>query len=106
MACFIMTGEIMGGEKYGGISPKTPIFPGHNCTCDFFFPKFSLNFKIIYPFLSVPDAFASTIINDNIRVFIVQLNRVSVYHYIFLRPTVCYKIKQVFRFNNRNSCHK
>ena len=26
MACFIMTGEIMGGEKYGGISPKPPIF--------------------------------------------------------------------------------
>ena len=27
MACFIMTGEIIGGGKYGGISPKPPIFP-------------------------------------------------------------------------------
>ena len=27
MACFIMTGEIMGGEKYGRISSKPPIFP-------------------------------------------------------------------------------
>ena len=26
MTCFIMAGEIMGGEKYGGISPKLPIF--------------------------------------------------------------------------------
>ena len=26
MASFIMTGEIMGVEKYGGISPKPPIF--------------------------------------------------------------------------------
>ena len=30
MACFIMTGQIMGGEKYGGISPKSSIFPGQN----------------------------------------------------------------------------
>ena len=52
IACFIMTGEIMGGVKYGGISPKPPIFPGHNFTCDFCF----LN----YSFLSVPDAFVST----------------------------------------------
>ena len=27
MACFIMTGETMGGQKYGGISPKPLIFP-------------------------------------------------------------------------------
>ena len=47
MACFIMAGEIMGGEKYGGISPKPPIFPGRNFTCDFCFAKFSLHFKII-----------------------------------------------------------
>ena len=26
MACFIMTGEIMGGKKYGGFSPKTANF--------------------------------------------------------------------------------
>ena len=60
MACFIMTGEIMGREKYGGISPKPQIFPGHNFTCDF------LNFKRIYSFLSVPDEFAGTMINDDI----------------------------------------
>ena len=56
MACFIMTGEIMGGEKYGGISPKPPIFRNHNFTCDFCFVKIFLNFKRIYLFLSVPDA--------------------------------------------------
>ena len=66
MACFIVTGEIMDGEKYGGISPKPPIFPGHNFTCDFCFAKFFLNIKIIYSFFSVPDAFASTMINDDI----------------------------------------
>ena len=64
MACFIMTGEIMDGEKYGGMSPKPPIFPGH--TYDFCFAKFFLNIKIIYSFLSVPDAFASIMINDDI----------------------------------------
>ena len=48
-----------GREKYGGISPKPPIFPGHNFTCDFCFAKF---FKIIYSFLSVPDAFSITMI--------------------------------------------
>ena len=37
--CFIMTGEIMGGEKYGGISSKPPIFPGHNFTCGICFAK-------------------------------------------------------------------
>ena len=41
MACFIMTGEIMGRGKYGGISLKPPIFPGHNFTCDFCFAKFT-----------------------------------------------------------------
>ena len=66
MACLIMTGAIMGGEKYGGISPKPPIFPGHNFTCDFCFTKIFLNFKRIYSILSVPDAFASTMINDDI----------------------------------------
>ena len=59
MTCFIMTGKIMGGEKYGGISPKPPIFPGHNITFDFCFAKFFLNFKRNYLFLSVPDAFVS-----------------------------------------------
>ena len=62
MACFIMTGEIMGEV----ISTKPPIFSSHNFTCDFCFAKISLNFKRIYSFLSVPDAFASTMINDNI----------------------------------------
>ena len=71
MACFTMA-----GEKYGGISPKPPIFPGHNFTCDFFFAKFLLSFKRTYSFLTVPDAFASTMINDDIRVFIVKLKRV------------------------------
>ena len=47
------------GKKYGGISPKPPIFPGHNFTCDFCFAKF---FKRIYLFLSVPDAFSITMI--------------------------------------------
>ena len=74
MVCFIMTGEIMGGEKYGGISPKPPIFPGHNFTCDFCFAQFFLNIKILYLFLPVPYAFASTMINDDI--FIVKLNSV------------------------------
>ena len=41
MACVIMAGEIMGGEKYGGISRKPPIFPGHNFTCDFCSRNFS-----------------------------------------------------------------
>ena len=41
MACFIMAGEIMGGEKYGGISQKPQIFPGHNFTCDFCSRNFS-----------------------------------------------------------------
>ena len=27
MACFIMTGEFMGDEKYGGISPNRQFFP-------------------------------------------------------------------------------
>ena len=66
MACLIMTGEIMGREKHGGISPKPPVFPGKYYTCDFCFAKFFLNFKRIYSFLSVPDAFASTMINDAI----------------------------------------
>ena len=66
MACFIMTGEIMDGEKYGGISSKPTIFSGHNFTCDFCFAKFFLNIKIIYSFFSVPDVFASTMINDDI----------------------------------------
>ena len=74
MACFIMTGEIMGGDKYGGISPKPPIFHGHNFTCDFCLVNFFLNFKRIYSFLSVPDALASTMLNDDIWVFIVNLN--------------------------------
>ena len=84
MACLIMTDEIMGGEKYGGISPKPPMFPCNNFTCDFCFAKFFLNFKRIYSFLSVPDAFASIMINDEILVFIVKLNRVfSISLYIF-----------------------
>ena len=57
MACFIVTGEIMGREKYGGIVPKPPVFSGHNFTCDF---------ERIYSFLSIQDAFASTMINDDI----------------------------------------
>ena len=60
MACFIMTGEIMGGEIWRDYS-KTA-----NFTCDFCFAKFFLNFKIIYSFLFVPDAFASAMINDDI----------------------------------------
>ena len=52
------------------------IFPGHNFICDFCFATILLNFKRIYLFLSVPDAFASTMINDNICVFIVKSNRV------------------------------
>ena len=71
-----MTNKIMGGEIYGGISPKPPIFPNHNLTCDFCFAKIFLNFKRIYSFLSVKDAFASTMINDDISVFILKLNRV------------------------------
>ena len=66
MACLIMTGEIMSREKYGGISPKPPIFHGHNFTCHFCFTKFFLNFKNIYSVLSVPNAFASTMINNDI----------------------------------------
>ena len=54
-------GEIMGGEKYGGINPNPQIFPG-----DFCFSKMFLNLKRIYSFLSVPDVFASTMINDDI----------------------------------------
>ena len=46
-----MAGEIMGAEKYDGIYPKPPIFPGHNFTCDFCFAKFFLNFKRINSFL-------------------------------------------------------
>ena len=76
MVCFIMTGEIMAGGKYGGIILKPPIFPGHDLTCDFCFAKIFLNFNRIYSFLSVPDAFASTMINDDILVFIVKLNTV------------------------------
>ena len=53
-----MTGEIMGKKKYDGISPKPPIFPGHNLTC----PKFQETLS----FLSVPDASANTMINDDI----------------------------------------
>ena len=56
----------MGGEKYGGISPESPIFPGPNFTCDFCFANFFLNFKRIDSFYSVPDTFASTMINDDI----------------------------------------
>ena len=71
----------MEGEKYGGISPKPPIFSGHNCTCDFCFAKVFLNFKRIYSFVSVPDAFANIMINDDISV---KLNRVfSLSLYIF-----------------------
>ena len=43
MACFIMTRNIIDHEKYGGISPKPPIFPGHNLTCEFYFSKWFLN---------------------------------------------------------------
>ena len=45
-----MTGEVMGREKYGEISPKPPIFPGHNFTYDFCFAKLFLtttNYRII-----------------------------------------------------------
>ena len=67
IACFIRTRVNMDVEKYGGISPKPPTFPGHNFTCDFCFAKFFLNFKRIYSVLSVPYAFASTtMINDDI----------------------------------------
>ena len=52
----ISLGKIMARGKYGGISQRPLIFPGHN---------FFLNFKRIYSFLSVPDAFASTMINDD-----------------------------------------
>ena len=63
MACFIMTGEIMGGEKYGGISPKPPLFP----VIILPLTSASQNFKRIYSLLSVPDVFASTtMINDDI----------------------------------------
>ena len=55
----------MARGKNGGISQKPLIFPGHNFTCDFCFANFFLNFKRIYSFLSVPDAFASTMINDD-----------------------------------------
>ena len=58
--------ENYGRGKYGGTSQKPPNFPGHNCTCDFCFAKFFINFKRIYSFLSVPDAFVSTMINDDI----------------------------------------
>ena len=55
-----------GRGKCGGISPKPPVFHGHNFTCDFRFAKFFLNFKRIYSVLSVSEAFASTMINDDI----------------------------------------
>ena len=45
---------------------NSQIFPGHNFTCDFSFAKFFLNFKRIYSLLSVPDVFASIMINDDI----------------------------------------
>ena len=60
MACFIMTGEIMGGEN------MAELVQNRNFTCDLCFAKFSLNFERIYSFHSVPDAFASTTINDEI----------------------------------------
>ena len=43
MTCFfiIMAEEIMGGEKYGGISPKPPIFPGHNLPVTYASQNFS-----------------------------------------------------------------
>ena len=81
-------------------------FRVNNFTCDFCFAKFFLNIKRIYSFLSVPDAFASIVINDEIGVFTVKLNRVFSLSLYILRPTVCYKIKQFFSLNNRNSCHK
>ena len=62
-----MTGNY-GRGKYGGISPKPPIFPVillpvTSAVC---LAKFFLNIKIIYSFLSVLDTFASTMIDDDI----------------------------------------
>ena len=54
---FILTGEVMGGENIAELV-KNVNFLDYNFTCDFCFAKFFLNFKRIYSFPSVPDAFA------------------------------------------------
>ena len=61
MACFIMTGEIMGGGNMAELVQNRQCFPATSAPQNCF-----LNFKRIYSFLSVPDAFASTMINDDI----------------------------------------
>ena len=63
MACFIMTGEIMGGENMAELVQNRQLFPV------IILPVISAsqNFLRIYSFLSVPDAFVSTtMINDHI----------------------------------------
>ena len=65
MACFITTGELWAGKYMAELVQHRQFFPV------IILPvtsaaKFSLNFKRIYSFPSVPDAFASTMINDDI----------------------------------------
>ena len=56
MTCFYHDWEIMGGENMAEFVQNR----------QFFSAKSFLNFKRIYLFFSVPDAFASTMINDDI----------------------------------------
>ena len=65
MACFIMTGEIMDGENMAELVQNRQFFPVIILPVTSASQKI-LNIKIIYSFLCVPDAFASTMINDDI----------------------------------------
>ena len=88
MVSFIMTGKIMGGENMVELVQNRQFFPVIILTVTSASQIFFLNLKRIYSFLSVPDAFASTMINDDICVFIVKLNILFSLSLYILRSTV------------------
>ena len=65
MTCFYHDWEIMGGENMAELVQNRQFFPVI-IVPDFCSAKSFLNFKRIYLFFPVPDAFASTMINDDI----------------------------------------
>ena len=68
MACFIMTGEIMDGENIAELVQNRQFFPVIILPVTSASQHFSSisRIKIIHSVLSVPDVFASTMINDDI----------------------------------------
>ena len=101
LACVIMTREIMGGVNMAELVQNHQLFPVvvlPVTSASKKNPKFQENLLVSF----CPRCICWYYDQWWYFSFHSHMNRVSIYHNIFLRSTVCYKIKQVFSLNNRN----